>query len=72
MPYHTRVAVTKSWMKDKEGLERLPRMKDNMPNLKLTELPKLSDIPDELMSAVLLMIVMKMDQNLREIFTKKE
>ena len=49
MPYHTRVAVTNSWMKVKEGLEKLPRMKDNLPKLKLTDLPKLSDIPDEVL-----------------------
>ena len=41
MPTHVRVTVSNSWNKLKETLEALPRMRNNLPPMKLLDLPKL-------------------------------
>ena len=40
MPTHVRVTVSNSWYNLKESLERLPKMKHNLPPMKLLDLPK--------------------------------
>ena len=52
MPTHIRCRVADSWMRLKENLEKLPRMKNNLPQMKLETLPKLTvesaeELPDE-------------------------
>ena len=51
MPAKTRVAVSQSWSRLREELEGLPKMKKNLPPMKLSELPKMlveaeKSIPD--------------------------
>ena len=47
MPTHVRVRVTDSWLKLKDSLERLPRMKHNLMKMKLADLPRISVAPEQ-------------------------
>ena len=52
MPTQTRFKVADSWLRLKENLEKLPRMKKNLPTMKISSLPRLSvedeqELPDE-------------------------
>ena len=52
MPTHIRVMVNDSWSRVVERLERLPRMRENLPKMKLHDLPKIpatsqAILPDE-------------------------
>jgi hypothetical protein len=52
LPTHTRFRVADSWLRLKENLEKIPKKQNNLPKLKLSDLPKLparedEELPDE-------------------------
>ena len=47
MPTALRVKVTDSWLKLKDKLERVPKMQNNLPKMKIFDLPKMPTVPTQ-------------------------